>query len=328
MSSLFLFSGAAGLRSDSELLYTIPKTLRRIVGGGQLMKNFWAKISEAPQKPCYRVAGRRALCSLFLYFVAGMASTWAQAGSSVHLAESIVGRMAQARAEGRARLRPYIVTRSYKLCGKDAGRSKAEVIANVAFVPPDSKKYTIEEANGSRLGQVLVRRMLVGEAEAEKSHLATDLSAENYDFRFIRQEDVLGHRCYVLELLPRRKEQYLLHGDIWVDADTYLPLRFEGEFAKSPSWWVKNVHLTFVYGDVGGMWLQTSTEAAAEVRILGLSTMVSHDLKYKITELSAAVSLTDPQFMKLPPRRLFDLGLIPPAEFPPFHSLSKGIPAH
>lgn len=166
--------------------------------------------------------------------------------------------------------------------------------------------------NGSGLGQILVRRMLVGEAEAEKEHFATDLSTDNYNFRFIRQEEVIGQRCYILELLPRRKEQYLLHGNIWVDADTYLPLRFEGEFAKSPSWWVRDVRLTFVYSDVGGMWLQTSTEAAADVRILGLSTMVSRDLKYKITELVTAASLIDASFIDLTPRRLFNLGVIPP----------------
>ena len=92
---------------------------------------------------------------------------------------------------------------------------------------------------------------------------------DNYDFRFIREADVSGQRCYVLELLPRRKEKHLLHGDIWVDANTYLLRRFEGELAKTPSWWVRDVSVTFVYGDVGGMWLQTASEAAADVRILG-----------------------------------------------------------
>ena len=290
----------------------MAKTLRMIAGGGPFMQTSWIKIREAPQGHSYRVAWQQAWWLLLLYFIAGMASAWAQAGGSAHLEETIVAGMAKARVEGRARLRPYIVTRSYKLCGKDAGKSRSEVIANIAFVPPDSKKYSIQQANGSGLGQILVRRMLVGEAAAEKRHLATDLSAENYSFRFIRQEDVVGQRCYVLELLPRRKEQYLLHGDIWVDADTYLPLRFEGEFAKSPSWWVKNVRLTFVYSEVGGMWLQTSTEAAADVRILGLSTMVSRDLKYKITEHVATASLSDTNFVDLTPRRLFDPGLISP----------------
>jgi hypothetical protein len=38
-------------------------------------------------------------------------------------------------------------------------------IADVAFAPPDSKEYTMEETNGSGLGHILVRRMLANEAE-------------------------------------------------------------------------------------------------------------------------------------------------------------------
>ncbi len=242
-----------------------------------------------------------------------MARASAQTGSSVPTAETIIARMAQARAESRVRLRPYTVTRNYKLFGNDVSKAKSEVVADIAFLPPDSKKYTIQETNGSGMGQILVRRMLAGEAEAEKNHLATDLSADNYDFRFIREADVNGQRCYVLELLPRRKEQHLLRGDIWVDADTYLPRRFEGEFAKSPSWWVRDVSVTFTYGDVGGMWLQTATEAAANVRILGRSTMVSRDVKYKITELVAAAPSVEPNFLELMPGGPFRPSAIPMA---------------
>jgi hypothetical protein len=167
--------------------------------------------------------------------------------------------MALARTENRVRLRSYIVTRSYKLFGNDVSKAKSEVIADISFVPPDSKKYRIQETRGSGMGQVLVRRMLAAEAEVQKDHRSTDLSADNYDFRFIREADVSGRHGYVLELLPRRKEPHLLHGNIWVDADSYLPRRFEGELAKSPSWWVRDVSVTLTYGDVGGMWLQTAT---------------------------------------------------------------------
>ena len=51
-----------------------------------------------------------------------------------------MARMAQARAENRARLHPYVVTRNYKLFGKEESKAKSEVIADVAFVPPDSKE--------------------------------------------------------------------------------------------------------------------------------------------------------------------------------------------
>jgi hypothetical protein len=274
-------------------------------------QNSWFKIRQAERRSFCVVARQQAGWLLFLYFVAGSASASAQTGSSVPTAETIITRMAQARAENRASLRPYIVTRNYKLFGKDESKARSEVIADIAFVPPDSKKYTIQETNGSGMGQVLVRRMLAVEAEVEKDHPATDLTADNYEFRFIREAEVNGQRCYVLELHPRRKEQHLLRGDIWVDADTYLPRRFEGAFAKSPSWWVRDVRVTFDYNDVGGMWLQTSTEAAADVRILGRSTMISRDVKYKITELVATASAEQTNFLELMPGGPFHLGAIP-----------------
>ena len=251
------------------------------------------------------------LCLNLVALAAVVEAAPAQTGSTVPNVEAIVARMAQARAENRARLRSYIVTRDYKLFGKDESKAKSEVIADVAFVPPNSKKYTIQETNGSGLGQILVRRMLANEAEVAKDYVSTDLSADNYDFRYIREADVSGQRCYVLELLPRRKEKHLLHGDIWVDANTYLLHRFEGELAKTPSWWVRDVSVTFVYGDVGGMWLQTAMEAAADVRILGRSTMVSRDLKYKITELVAAASSVQTNFLELVSGQPFRHGVIP-----------------
>ena len=148
------------------------------------------------------VARRHARWLLFLYLVAGISCASAQTGKSIPAAETIITRMAQARAENRARLRPYIVTRTYKLFGKDESKAKSEVTADVAFVPPDSKKYTIQETNGSGLGQILVRRVLANEAEVSKDYVATDISADNYDFRFIREADLGEQHCYVLELLP------------------------------------------------------------------------------------------------------------------------------
>jgi hypothetical protein len=238
----------------------------------------------------YRAARRQASWLLFLYLAAGMASAAAQTGSLVPTADTIVARMAQARTENRAHFRPYIVTRDYRLFGKDESKAKSEVVADVAFVPPDSKTYTIQKTDGSGLGKMIVRRMLASEADVTKDYASTDISADNYDFRFVRAEEVSGQRCYVLAVLPRRNDKHLLRGDIWVDANTYLLRRFQGTLAKNPSWWVRDVRVTFVYGDAHGMWLQTASEATANVRILGRSTMVSHDVKYEINELVAAGS--------------------------------------
>jgi hypothetical protein len=258
---------------------------------------WWFKIREAGRSFLYVALRRQTSWLLFLYLVAAMASASAQTGSSVPTAETIIASMAQARAENRARLRPYIVTREYKLYGKERQATKSEVVADVTFVPPDSKEYTIQQINGSGLGKMIIGRMLEKEAEVTKDYGATDISPDNYDFRFIREEEVSGQRCYVLELLPRRKDKNLLRGNIWVDANTYLLRRTEGQPAKAPSWWVRDVRIALRYGDVGGMWLQTASEATAHVRILGPCTMVSRDVKYKITELVADASSGQTNFL-------------------------------
>jgi uncharacterized membrane protein YeaQ/YmgE (transglycosylase-associated protein family) len=230
------------------------------------------------------------LCLNLVALAAVVEAAPAQTGSTVPNVEAIVARMAQARAENRARSRPYTVTREYKLYGKERQAAKSQVVADVTFVPPDSKKYTIQQINGSGLGKMIIGRMLKREAEFTKDYGTTDISPDNYDFRFIREEEVSGQRCYVLEMLPRRKDKNLLRGNIWVDANTYLLRRTEGQPAKTPSWWVQDVRIALRYGDVGGMWLQTASEATARVRILGPCTMVSRDVKYKISEVVVVAS--------------------------------------
>ena len=225
------------------------------------------------------------MCLLSL--VVAVSSVTAQTVTTAPAVETIVARMARARAENRQRFRSYVLTREYKLFGKERQNIKSQVIAEVTFVPPDSKKYAVQKSSGAGLGGRIVGRMLESEAEIAKNYGSTDISPNNYDFRLVREEEWSGRHCYVLELNPRRKEKNLVRGNIWVDADAYLVHRTEAEPAKSLSWWVRDVRMVFVYGDVEGMWLQTASEATAIVRMLGQHTIVSQDVKYDIDELVA-----------------------------------------
>jgi Outer membrane lipoprotein-sorting protein len=226
-------------------------------------------------------------CFFFFYLLALVPCAVAQTASAVPTVETITGRMAQARAENRAHFRPYSVTREYKLFGKDRVTTKSEVIADIAFVTPDLKKYVIQHADGNVMGETIVRRVLDGEVAVAKDARSSDISRDNYDFHFIREEEISARRCYVLELLPRRNEKNLLRGEVWVDANTYLLQRVEGQPAKGSSWWVRDVRIVLLYSDVGGMWLQTALEATGNVRIVGQSTIISSDMKYELNDLVA-----------------------------------------
>jgi hypothetical protein len=220
-------------------------------------------------------------------FVEGVGSIHAQS-SPVPTVETILARMEQARSENRARLRPYSVMRDYQLFGAEKQTSKAEIIADVTFVPPDVKHYAIRQANGMGLGEKIVRQMLDHETDIVKDYGTTDLTPANYDFRFVREEPLDGQRCYVLEMTPRRKGKTLLRGHIWVDATTYQLRRTEGEPGKAPSWWLRDARIVLTYGNVGGMWLQTASESTANVRFVGPHTMVARDVEYKFSELTAS----------------------------------------
>ena len=100
------------------------------------------------------------LCSLGGLFVAASPRAHAQSGHVVPTVEVILTRMAQARAENRTQLRPYSVTRNYRLFDTEKLATRAEVIADLTFVPPDRKHYAIRQANGMGLGEKIVRQML------------------------------------------------------------------------------------------------------------------------------------------------------------------------
>lgn len=220
-------------------------------------------------------------------FIEGVGSIHAQSGPTPTV-ETILARMEQARSENRARLRPYSVMRDYQLFGAEKQTSKAEIIADVTFVPPDVKHYAIRQANGMGLGEKIVRQMLDHETDIVKDYGTTDLTPANYDFQFVRVEPLDGQRCYVLEMTPRRKGKTLLRGHIWVDATTYQLRRTEGEPGKAPSWWLRDARIVLTYGNVGGMWLQTASESTANVRFVGPHTMVARDVEYKFSELTAS----------------------------------------
>lgn len=230
-------------------------------------------------------------CSILIYFVAA-SGVWGQTQTAVPTSGEIIDRMAHAQASNRVLFFPYTVTRDYKLFeGASLNPPRSHVVADITVVPPDSKKYTIESAAGSGLAERIVRKALDGEVAFAKDSSATDITRDNYHFALVGEKDLNGRRCYVLALIPKRKSKNLLRGTVWVDAETHLPYRVEGEPAKNPSWWLTDVRIELLYGYVGPMWVQTSSKATANVRIIGPSSMTWQDVSYHLGDLAPGTSL-------------------------------------
>lgn len=201
---------------------------------------------------------------------------------------SIVDRMEQAAQANRTHYRPYIVTREYRMYGSDEQSPKSEVTAEVSFVPPKRKDFRITEINGSSRGEGIVRHILENESKSAASSTAPGaITRENYDFALAGEEQLDGRDCYVLLLKPKHEDKSLLNGKAWVDKNTYLIHRVEGEMSKMPSWWLKSVHLSLEFSERDGMWLQDRTRAVAEVRMFGKHVLTSDDIKFQAGTVDA-----------------------------------------
>lgn len=203
----------------------------------------------------------------------------ANAGPVPSLPAVITGLEAAQRAN-HAHMIPFAVTREYKLFSGDNKEPKGAVIAEIHFQPPTTKTWEIKKTNGSERAEKVVKSILEREAKyASDGKIA--IGHEHYDFRYLGNGETDHSPCYILQIVPKHDDGNLLRGQIWVDRDTYLIHRFEGEPAKNPSWWIKDLRLFTSYGDFGGIWLPTSARGIADVRLFGPHTMTERTLSYR-----------------------------------------------
>jgi hypothetical protein len=212
-----------------------------------------------------------------LLFLATLASS-SQVPSSTAEIESpdlnlILQRLEDAQHQNPAQSRPYELMREYKVFRGNDKRPTSEVMAQINFVPPARKTYKITQARGNSRGEKMVRELLDRETESAKKGLGSQISRTNYDFVFLRQETFGVVPEYVLRIVPKRKDKSLLSGQIWVDARTFRIRRIEGVPAKSPSFWLKDIHITLQFAQLSGMWIPISFDAIASVRFLGRYTL-------------------------------------------------------
>lgn len=208
---------------------------------------------------------------------------------------TIVSRMMGARQENLARMRAYVVKRDYQLLDKQK-QPRAQVIANIAYEPPDHKQYNIVRSTGGIGGRVLLD-IVRKETESSQETSRKDISPQNYEFQLQGQETIDGRNCYVLSLTPKREEKDLIRGKIWVDAADYRIHRLEGSPVKSPSWWIRDLHVLVVFASVDGMWLHTFTHAIANVRFSGQYVVETRDLEYSSSVQTAGRRHRNPGFL-------------------------------
>ena len=116
----------------------------------------------------------------------------------------------------------------------------------------------------------VIANYLKAEVEsAAKGPSNAALNLENYKFKYKGTEQWNGRQVYVLHVNPREKRVGLFKGELWLDAETYMPVRESGTFVRSPSFMLKKVQFVRNYDLQNGMSVPQRTESRVETRFFG-----------------------------------------------------------
>ena len=128
----------------------------------------------------------------------------------------------------------------------------------------------------------VIARYLTAEVQANQGDHQGDsdlsITPTNYKFKYKGTQDLDGREAYVLRVTPREKKVGLFKGELWLDAETFMPVRESGSFVKTPSIFLKKVQFVRHYMLQDGVSVPQHTESKIDARFFG---PVELDINYQ-----------------------------------------------
>jgi len=190
------------------------------------------------------------------------------------------------------------------------GTMEVDIDANVPKMKTHGKLHALKSI--SKLGKItyhalgfsgdnsvkteVIARYLQAEVDAARQGQNFSVTPANYKFKYKGMEARAGRDVYVLHVTPRQKKIGLFKGELWVDAQTYLPVRESGSFVKTPSIFLKKMQFVRDYDIQNGVAVPQRMESKADVRFIGPVELSVDYFKFSKEEPdTAAVGASDPQ---------------------------------
>lgn len=168
-------------------------------------------------------------------------------------------------------LRRYTVMRTYEIRNHE-GKIGAQTVVQMEYRAPDMKTFEKTSEEGSGIVRHLVfDRLMDSERETSsgKEHHDSALTLSNYSFQLTGEENLGAYHCFVLQVIPRRRDKYLFEGTIWVESHDFAIVRIEGHPAKKLSFWINRADFVREYQKVGDFWLPLRDVTQVDVKIYG-----------------------------------------------------------
>lgn len=124
----------------------------------------------------------------------------------------------------------------------------------------------------------VIARFLTAESQPPERLGNIGTTLENYKFHYQRVADYQGTKAYVFQLRPRKKRAGLFKGELWLEANSAVPLHEAGELVKSPSIFIQRIKFVRDYADNatehGSCGTPQRTSIMVQTRLVGDAEMV------------------------------------------------------
>ena len=116
----------------------------------------------------------------------------------------------------------------------------------------------------------VIARYLEAEQQGGEDRQKYEINKANYKFKYKGDHTLTtGKRIYIFFLTPRHKEVGLFKGELWLDAQSYLPVMEKGRLVKNPSIFFKRVEFVRDYKIEDGTAVPQHMDSTITTRIVG-----------------------------------------------------------
>lgn len=171
----------------------------------------------------------------------------------------------------------YQSRRTYKVVYKGFfGDLHAEMVVDLDYIAPDTKKFTIiSESGPGLLVDHILKKLLTVEADSQpwKNRKALLPNRQNYVFTNLQYQPALDGCSYILDVAPVVPNKLLYRGRIWINDRDFAICRIEGYPSKTPSFWITSGQLVHTYAKVGQFWFSKHDRSVSTIRLGGTATL-------------------------------------------------------
>lgn len=155
--------------------------------------------------------------------------------------------------------------------GLTEGDRRGWIEALTEYRPELGLRFEIVGEGGSEyVRNDILRGMLTKEQDllAAGRRLRASLESKNYEFA---DDGVTADGLRRVAMRPVKKSHGLVSGRLFLDPSSQLLTRIEGRLVKSPSFWIRDVDVTWNFAQIGGHLVPIEMTSTGRVRMFGRS---------------------------------------------------------